>query len=222
MAKSLFNPDRLELPDKLILNPWFWNPPYFETLKRRCLYSFPLVQTQVLVFDEYALISGFLGYSHLLTLLEFIEGVRDKEIFFLGTAGSLTESIDSTCSVNVTEIYASSIFRLFSKQQRLDLVTLNTAPLRPGKGVSVDLIQRETPAWLRAQVKKGIDIVEMEIFPLRVYLRKPFTAVVVMTDRVTAGGVKVFPHKEKFQAEFVRAYECIARRIHETESHFNP
>jgi hypothetical protein len=222
MEKQLFNPRRIETSNTLILNPFFWDARYYEDLKKRCQYHFPLIQTEMLVFDGYSLISGFLGYSHILTMLEFVEGVRQKEIYFLGTAGSLSAAIDEPCICNVREIYASAIFEHFSSEKSLDMVEWDTGEIKKVKGVSVDLIQRETSEWLREQEKEGIDIVEMEIFPLRVYLEKPFSAMVVLTDRVAHSGAREFTDKKKFQQEFVRAYEIIVRKIHETGGHLNP
>ncbi len=36
-----------------------------------------------------AVISGFLGYPHLFTLLALVAGLEEKEVYFLGSAGAL-------------------------------------------------------------------------------------------------------------------------------------
>ena len=77
----------------------------------------------------------------------------------------------------------------------------------------MDVIQRETPSWLAAQRRKKIDIVEMELFPLRWFLQKPFRALVVLSDRVEPSGIRPFADKKKFQREFTHAFEYIVRQI---------
>ncbi len=77
------------------------------------------------------------------------------------------------------------------------------------RGVSVDVIQRETPAWLAAQRAQRADIVEMELFPLRWFLGRPFRALVVLSDRVEATGIRPFADKDKFNREFQRAFQAI-------------
>ncbi len=221
MKHSLFNPNRIECPGPLVLIAKFWDADYFRELKRKALYHFPLMMSEIVVFKEFTLISGFLGYPQIITLLEFIEGFRQKDIYFLGTAGSLTDDIDRSCVLTLKEMHASAIFRHFCPEQVLDLTVLDHGEARIAVGVSVDLIQRETVEWLREQEAKKIDVVEMEIFPLRVFLDKPFPAVVVTTDRVSASGVKQFPDQKHFLREFVKAYELIVRTINEKKSRSN-
>jgi hypothetical protein len=81
------------------------------------------------------------------------------------------------------------------------------------RGVSVDIIQRETHGWLAEQQSKKIDIVEMELFALRWFLKKPFHALVVLSDRVEPTGIRPFAAKQKFQAEFARAFDYIIQHI---------
>ena len=85
--------------------------------------------------------------------------------------------------------------------------------LRKAKGVTVDIIQRETPSWLKKQKSLGIEFVEMELFPLRVYLQKPFQAIVVTSDLLKESGIEVFSDKKLLQREFVQAYELIVKAI---------
>ena len=98
-------------------------------------------------------------------------------------------------------------------EKSFPLKPVNQGNLRKAKGVTVDIIQRETPSWLRTQVNRGIDFVEMELFPLRVYMQKPFQAIVVTTDFLKESGIEVFPDKKRLQEEFVQSYEFIVKTI---------
>ena len=213
MKNLLFNPQRIELPKHLVLIPQFWDKNYYEELKKSARGSFNLLHSDMLFFAKYTVIAGFLGYPHILTLLEFIRDVREKEIYFLGTAGSLKETLHSPIPLEVEEIYSTEILDHFSTEKCLPLKPLPQGDLRKAKGVTVDIIQRETPTWLREQVERGLDFVEMELFPLRVYLEKPFYAVVVTSDLLKESGIEVFPDKQLLQREFVRSYELIVKTI---------
>jgi hypothetical protein len=91
-----------------------------------------------------------------------------------------------------------------------------SADLRKAKGVTVDIVQRETPSWLQEQVHLGMEFVEMEIFPLRAYMEKPFHAIVVTTDILRESGVEVFPDKKQLKEEFVKSYELIVETLSST------
>lgn len=200
---------KIGIPERVILIPYFWDQAYYKSLREKALKRLHVAHTEIVVFENVALVVGFLGYSNILTVLEFIADIRKKEIFFLGTAGSLTDTITRPQAYNVTRIFSSSIFKRFSRRNSLGLQSLNNKNFPAVKGVSVDLIQRETASWLKKQTSLGIDIVEMEIFPLRTYLKKYFTALVVTTDRVLPGKVDVFPDKKKVKQEFIRSFEFI-------------
>ncbi len=209
MDKILFNPDKMELPPNLLLIPQFWDTSYFDQLKKKARGSFKLITSEILLFDNCSVIVGFLGYPNILTLLEFIQGVKEKEIFFLGTAGSLNPDIGGPVALNVEAIYSTAILDYFSSWKLFPLKPFEPGNLRRAKGVTVDIIQRETDTWLKDQVHRGMDFVEMEIFPLRAYLEKPFTAIVVTTDLLTETGIRVFPDKKRLKKEFVNAYQLI-------------
>jgi hypothetical protein len=213
MENQLFKPQTLDLPEHLVLIPQFWDKHYYETLKKSALGCFNLLLSDVLLFEKYTVIVGFLGYPHILTLLEFVRGIRDKEVFFLGTAGSLTETLHTPTPLTVVEINSTELLDHFSTETCLPLKRFPGGDFRDAKGVTVDIIQRETPSWLRKQVKRQLDFVEMELFPLRVYLGKPFYAVVVTSDLLKESGVEVFPDKKQLQREFVRSYELIIKAI---------
>ncbi|MCU0290000.1 MAG: hypothetical protein MUF15_26885 [Acidobacteria bacterium] len=212
MDKLLFTPKQMEIPQNLILIPHFWDSKYFKELKEKALATFELFECEILLFDNYTLLVGFLGYPHLLTHLEFIKDVKEKEIFFLGTAGSMNEEIDKPTSLSVEAIYSTAILDHFCTVKSFPLKTINS-DMRKAKGVTVDIIQRETHSWLLEQIQRGMDFVEMEIFPLRAYLEKPFHAVVVTSDLLKTTGITVFPDKKRLQEEFVKSYELIIKTI---------
>ncbi len=214
MKQILFNPQRFDLPDHVILIPQLWHKNYFENVKKQALGSFRLILSDVILFPDYTVITGFLGYPHLLTVLEFINQVREKEFYFLGTAGSLNPQIDTPTPLQVSEIYSTEILDYFSPEKSFYLKTMDNPNWKKARGVTVDIIQRETPAWLEQQVKLGLDFVEMEIFPLRVYLEKPFHAVVVTSDLLTPTGVTIFPDRQRLEKEFINAYERIVEKIY--------
>jgi len=209
LKNHLFHPSKIKIPHQLIIIPYFWNRDYFVALKDSALKKIDLLNSELIIFKDYALLTGFLGYPHLLTLLEFIRDVSQKEIYFLGTAGCLISQIDKPEILNVTKIYPSSIYSLFSKEKCYGLPRFPKGNFRPVSGVSVDLIQRETCSWLKKQRIRGVDIVEMEIFPLRVFLSKPFYCLVVATDQVTPDGIIVFKDKKLFKSEFKTAFGFI-------------
>ena len=110
------------------------------------------------------------------------------------------------------EIRPSSIFRRFSRSAALPLKIFADASFPVVSGVSVDIIQRENPAWLAGQHARRTDIVEMEL-PLRCFLGRPFHALVVLSDRVRAAGITPFGAKDTFDREFRRALNAITRCI---------
>lgn len=213
MKNGLFNPHRIEIPNHLVLVPQFWDKLYYKQLKEKASNCIDFFLSDLLVFGDHSVLVGFMGYPHILTILEFISDVREKEIYFLGTAGSLNNAFDHPMPLSVAEIHSSAILDHLGPQLSYPLKPLEAPGMRPAKGVTVDIIQRETPQWLNQQVKKGMDFVEMELFPLRIYLEKAFTAVVVTSDLLTETGIDVFPDKKRLKKEFVNAFEVIINVI---------
>ena len=222
MKTSLFRPRQFATPPSLVLVPYFSEAMLFAALQERALRRQDFLHSSLLWFANMAVISGFLGYPHLLTLLGLVSGLEAKEIYFLGSAGALRPGFRSPAAVQVTEIRPSSIFRRFSRASALPLKRFPDPSFPAVRGVSVDMIQRETPAWLAGQRSLGSDIVEMELFPLRWFLGRPFRALVVLSDRVGKAGIKAFGNKETFNAEFKRAFQAITRCIDHEESHPGP
>ncbi|MCP4221437.1 MAG: nucleoside phosphorylase [bacterium] len=211
MEKTLFNPKKFDVPQNLVLVPQFWDKPYLQQLKKEAVVSFDHIGCEVLLFQDYTMITGFLGYPNLLTVLEFIEDVKEKDVFFLGTAGSMNPEIDTPIIMEVEEIFPTSILEHFSEASSFPLKTFGIPGARKVRGVTIDIIQRETPSWLEEQQKRGMDFVEMEIFPLAAYLQKPFHAVVISSDLLKVEGIQVFPDKKKLKEEFVNAYRFIVQ-----------
>ena len=221
MVETLFNPVRFEIPEKIILIPHFPDRKYFSVLKNNVLKTFSIFNSTILVNESYSIITDFIGYTHMLTILEFINNVRKKEVFFLGTAGSLNPAFNSPKAVVINKIDPSAIFNHFCNKKSFELFKTGVEKFKSVNGVSVDIVQRETLDWLNEQRSKRTDIVEMEIYPLRDYLKKDFYAFVVLTDLITEKGVNVFKDRKKVGSEFKRAFEQILELIDEKQNNIN-
>lgn len=213
MDKILFEPHQMQVAKNIVLIPQFWDSAYFDKIKENALATLNLLGSDILLFEQYTLIVGFLGYPHILTLLEFIKDAKEKNIYFLGTAGSMNETINEPIPLNVSTIHSTAILDHFAETRQFPLKTFETGGFRKATGVTVDIIQRETLSWLREQKKREIDFVEMELFPLRAYLQKPFYAIVVTSDILRETGVDVFINKQQLRKEFVKSYEFIIKHI---------
>ncbi len=220
--RGLFRPRPFAVPPSLVLVPHFPPGSLFADLQKNARQRQDLLHSTLLCFENLAVISGFIGYPHLLTLLAWVADLAEKEVFFLGSAGALTSRFREPAAVQVGEIRPASIFKRFSRAAALPLKKFSSGAFPVVSGVSVDLIQRETPAWLTEQQSLRTDIVEMELFPLRWFLKKPFHALVVLSDQVEEKGILPFREKDKFQSEFHRAFQHITRYIHHEESHPDP
>lgn len=214
----LFSPKKIDVPENLVLIPHFHDRAGLRKIQDRAEQSRKLLGSRLLLFQEYALMTGFLGYPYLLTLLEFISDVKQKQVFFLGTAGSLNPEWDSPRTLNVTRIHSDSVFSGFSRQSDLELIDLENDGFSRASAVSVDVLQRETRSWLKKQQRLGIDAVEMELFPLRTYLNHPFLALLVLSDRVTEEGIEVFPDQKRLISEFAKTFEWCECLIHKPKA----
>jgi hypothetical protein len=218
---GLFRPRQFATPPALVLVPYFSQPAFFSELQQRAARRHSFLHSSLLFFEDHAVISGFLGYPHLFTLLALVGDLAEKEVFFLGSAGALTDRFAAPRAVQVQEVIPSSIFKRFSAST-LALKTFADRSFPAVRGVSVDVIQRETPTWLAEQRARCAEIVEMELFPLRWFLGRPFHALVVLSDRVEATGIRPFANREKFAAEFHRAFNAITRYIANEKSDPGP
>lgn len=222
MKPSLFRPRQFVVPPSLVLVPYFPPGPLIAGLQKRCLRRRDFLHSSLLWLENMAVLSGFMGYPHLLTLLALVADLADKEVYFLGSAGALAPRFREPAAVQVGEIRPGPVFTRFSRSAALQLKTFAGAPFPVVSGVSVDIIQRENPAWLARQRALRTGIVEMEIFPLRWFLGRPFQALAVLSDRVRPAGIQPFAEKEKFKSEFERAFRHIARHIDHEKSHPDP
>jgi len=213
MKPSLFQPQQFTIPPSLVLVPYFPQGSLFVALQKQALRQQNFLHSSLLWFENLAVISGFIGYPHLLTLLGLIADLSVKDIYFLGSAGAIHPRFSEPAALQVRRIYSSSIFKRFSRKNSLPLKVFPGVSFPSVPGVSVDIIQRETPSWLAEQRLKKIDIVEMELFPLRWFSQKPFHALVVLSDRVEPSGIRPFAEKQKFQHEFARAFNYIIKYI---------
>ena len=222
MKPSLFRPRQFVIPQSLVLVPHFPQRSFFSALQKKARRRQEFLHSSLLWFDRMAVISGFLGYPHLLTLLGLVAGLADKEVFFLGSAGALRPRFREPAALQVGEIYSSSVFKRFSRASSLPLKKFADRSFPVVRGVSVDVIQRETPDWLAEQRSLKTDVVEMELFPLRWFLGRPFHALVVLSDRVEEKRISPFREKEKFTSEFNRAFDAITRYINYEKSYPDP
>jgi hypothetical protein len=213
MNPSLFQPKQFVTPPSLFLVPYFPTASRLADLQRQALRRHDFLHSTLLWFENMAVISGFIGYSHLLTLLGLVADLPDKDIYFLGSAGAIHPRFSEPTALQVSKIYSSSIFKRFSRKSSFPLKVFLAGSFPSVRGVSVDIIQRETSSWLTEQKLKKIDIVEMELFPLRWFLKKPFHALVVLSDRIEPSGIRPFAEKQKFQSEFERAFNYIISYI---------
>ena len=217
MKPSLFQPKQFVTPPSLVLVPYFSQGSLFAALQKKALRRQDFLHSSLLWFENMAVVSGFIGYPHLLTLLQMIEGLAAKEIYFLGSAGAINPRWHEPTVLQVNAIHSSSLFKRFSKKNSFPLKGFPGNVFPGATGVSVDIIQRETPSWLAAQRLKKIDFVEMELFPLRWFLQRPFHALVVLSDRVEPSGIRPFAAKQKFQTEFARAFDYMISFINHAQ-----
>jgi len=215
MKKGLYKASQIEFNKNIIFIPIFYSKKLHQKLIKESIKNYKFMLAEIIELENITIFTNFLGYVHLYSFLDFIKNIEDKNIFFLGLAGSLNENLKTSLTLNVTEIYPSSIFKLFSKKKFFKLNSFNNKNIKEAKGVSVDIYQRETKNWLIEQKKNNIDIVEMEIFPLASYLKKPFYSLVVTTDSVSLKGTKLY-NKKQINKEFENSFEFIRRFINET------
>jgi len=208
MNSHFFNPEKTKISQNLILLPFMPDRKYLKMIEERSVRRKHILGSVLYSYRDYDVLYGFLGYSNLLTLLEFILEVREKNIFFIGTAGSLNNLLDKPEILNVERVYPGSIFTFFSSDKYLDLDNSVISGVNRGKGISIDLIQREDSQWYSEIKKRDLDFVEMELYPLRWYLKKKFRALVVLSDQITESGIRTF-NKNKIKEEFARGFEMI-------------
>ena len=212
MNSYFFNPEKIDTSDNLILMPYCPDRRYLKKIEERAGQSRHVLGSVLYRFSAYDVLYGFLGYPNLLTVLEFISNIRDKTVFFLGTAGSLNPDLNSPEVLNVKRIYPGSVFKYFSDEPYFTLNCPGVGGFKSSDGISVDLIQREDKQWLETVSDGNLDFVEMELFPLYWFLEKSITAFVVLSDRVTESGIKQFDRKKTAEV-FISGFEAVDRMI---------
>ena len=200
---------------KLLIVPHIWGTELRDRLTGLARSSHSFLNSQILQLESCSLLTGFLGYPHLLTLLGFIDDIMDKDLFFLGTAGIVNPHLNGVQLFNPIRVHASTVFHSFPAPHDCELKRIPSAAIPPVSAVSVDIPQRETPDWLREQRQRGIDLVDMELFPLCHYIGIPITALLVSTDRVTPDGIEPFAELGQVRCEFERAVDIILEESHE-------
>lgn len=214
MDSSLFHPRPVDLPtNNLVIIPWH---PDSGSLQGGLIRERRLLRARLLFYSHHAVLTGFTGYSHLYLLLPALKSLNRKKIVFLGTAGSLVAS-DTTChAFFIEKVVPSGLFTFFPSLGPLSLspfLPMDKQIVLPGAtAVSVDIIQRETPRWVRDQVREKRHCVEMELYPLRHFLGPSLSAVLVTSDRVTENGIHRFP-REQVANLFGKVYQTIVGRF---------
>lgn len=212
MNSHFFNPEKTEISQNLLLLPYMPDRKYLKMIEENSISQKHILGSVLYSYQDYDVLYGFLGYSNLLTLLEFISGIREKNVFFIGTAGSLNLSLDKPEILSVERIYPGSVFAYFSADQYMDMDKSGITGVKKGSGISIDLIQREDHQWYTEMNKRDIDFVEMELYPLRWYLEKEFSALVILSDQITESGIRTFDRK-RIKEEFIKGFELIKLEI---------
>jgi hypothetical protein len=219
MKGHLFHPPTRSLPSRLLLVPFFVDRSAFSGLREKARRRSGLLHADLLEFDDFSVITNFMGYPFLLTMLEHVEGIGEKEIFFLGTAGAIGTGVMKPQTFHVGSVTGSGSLGRFTRKRELELKRFPLSGLKSVCAVSVDIPQRESRSWVRGEIGKKTAVVEMELFPLRVFLGKPFVALVVTTDRVSASGIRPYADREAVRAEFRRALGFVMELIAHENSH---
>ncbi len=212
MKNSFFNPNKIEISDNLILIPFFPDGKVLKFVEESAVRQRKILSSYLFSYPDYDVLYGFLGYSNLLTIIEFIQNVRKKNVFFLGTAGSLKKTGNYPELLSVSEIYPEGIFKYFTNEESLSLTKIDSAFVKNVTGISIDIIQRENSEWYENVKSHNFGIVEMEIFPLRWYLGVEFTAFVVTSDIVSDSGILYFNRKSVKEKMF-QGYKKILEMI---------
>ncbi len=212
MNSHFFKPKKIETADNLILLPFFPQRKYLKKIEEGSIKRRRILGSVLYGYSDYEVLHGFLGYSNLLTLLEFISKIREKNVYFLGTAGSLNPDLHKPEVLNVKKVFPGAVFKHFTDNEFFNLNISEIPGMRNVNGISVDLIQREDPIWYENIKKMDVDVVEMEIFPLCWYMGKSVTAYVVLSDLISRSGISGFKG-EKIGEESVIGFEHILESI---------
>jgi len=198
---------REEVPDKILLIPFFPEKKYFSKIRDHAIKMKKVLFSEFIFFDDMMVITGFFGYPSVLTVLEFVGDLKEKDLLFIGTAGSINRELDGPAVLNVKEIFPDEAIKSLSDKKSFKMKRDYRTLYRNSSGVTVDIIQRETPDWVSEQKKKGMDFVEMEIFPIAALMDRGFEARVILTDAVTERGIQSFGDKKRVKELFIEQFE---------------
>lgn len=209
-----FFPRRIEVRRRLLLIPSCHHRSVWVEVSRRSDSRHSFLGAELFHFDGFTVLTGFMGYPHLLTLLAGLDGWKEKTLFFLGTAGVLDDGDlpDIVCASSVA-ISPELVFG-FSGEE-LSMATAEG--LMPKRVVTVDLPHRESSDWLRRVREEGLERVEMELYPLRYLYGRPFRALLVGSDRVGKGFAPL--RRKLLEERFAEAFEMIMEMLNEEQSH---
>jgi len=207
-----FIPYRLPARDRLLLIPFCHHQRHWADTcdKAQSIRSF--LGAEIVHFEQCTVLTGFMGYPHMLTLLSGIQDWRNKQLFFLGTAGSLKNEALPDVVTAASVIMTSQLCPAFNAEA-LDMIPITRYPSR--SVITVDIPHRETLEWQNSTIKLGFDRVEMELYPLRQFYGRPFQALLVGSDHV---GESVNAAKISYAAlvkKFTEAFTCLMECIHE-------
>ncbi len=205
-----FFPRRIEVRQRLLLIPSCHHRSRWKEISSRAESKRHFLGAELVHFDDFTVLTGFLGYPHLLTLLAGIDSWREKSLFFLGTAGVLDDGDlpDIVCvsSVSITPELAPSFVGE-------ELLMEPTDRLVSKRVVTVDLPHRESPEWLSRVRKNGAERVEMELYPLRFFYRRPFRALLVGSDKL--GTVTAPIPRLRLEERFAQAFDILTELFNE-------
>lgn len=220
IKNSLFKVKQIEInSNNIIFIPNFLDKKLLQDLQKKSLKNHKILNCEILILRNYAVIHNFLGYSQLYTLLIFLELSKVAEIYFCGTAGILNDK-------NIKEITLFSSQRVgvgvniegFMKQN-LSLKTIKDKDINIlPSALSIDIVQRENKFWLN-EYEKDYQLVDMELFFLRYYAKKEITNILIATDSIEYDKIR-FLSREKniLKDKFHKAFKIIEEHINEKSS----
>ena len=197
----------------LLIIPFFPDRALLDRERNSALKIKEFFRAELLRFANCEILSGFIGYPHLEVLLGFLPGWREREIFFLGTAGFLGPETPPPTPLQLGSISAEPAQFLLNQNDSFPLKLFPAFPAVPG--VSVDIPGRENEAWLTAQRRTGRRVVEMEIYALAALYGRPLTALVALSDYFDTGGANRRLPAGLLKRNFRAAYSAIRSFINE-------
>ncbi len=203
---------KIKLPNKLLLVPFFIDQDELSTARKECVKKVKILHSEILIFKDFSVLTGFIGYPAILTLFGFIDKIEEKKITFIGTAGGIGNMFDQPELVSVTSVSADDKLSLIFGEEKITMNNNEGLSDLQADGITVDIAQRETAEWVRQVESRGIAFVEMELYPIASFLGRGFEAYMIITDRVLGYGLDPFPDKRKVRDKFSRILKEIMSR----------